>query len=74
MQLLCYKVLCDQNGKPINRIGILNIFRGWYFELDVSHWHKHKELESYLMQVATKKTETSIELLQYYHYHCMRSS
>lgn len=49
LQLLCYKVLCDWNQKPIRRIAILNPLRGWYTELDVSGWNKHKELVQYLL-------------------------
>ena len=50
VQLLCYKVLADSNGKRINKIGILNALRGWYGEIDISAWNKHHELVAYLLQ------------------------
>jgi DNA polymerase III epsilon subunit-like protein len=58
LQLLCYKVLCDANDKPINTIAILNPLRGWYIEFDVSTWCKHDELVAYLVEAKNKKLVT----------------
>lgn len=52
VQLLCYKTLCDLNGRTIKRVGILNALRGWYGEIDVSGWNKHEELVKFLLERA----------------------
>lgn len=54
VQLLCYKTLCDLNGKPIKRVGILNALRGWYGEIDLSGWNKQAELVKFLMERVMK--------------------
>ena len=56
-QLLCYKTLCDFNGKPIRKIGVFNPLRGWYAEMDVSNWTMQKELIQYLLQKKKEKIE-----------------
>lgn len=54
VQLLCYKVLCDFNGVPIDTVAILNPLRGWYASLDVSSWNKHQEFVSYVIASSKK--------------------
>jgi hypothetical protein len=66
LQLLCYKALYNvmNPNYPVNKVGIVNIVKGTYQEIDVSKWDQGPQLLGYLHRRYMTRTNsrTSVEI------------